>query len=611
MRYLLTNEILDAVLSASNGDSNYPVRNLQDRFLQKRFQSSGTISQITSLMNTVAACNCIAQGFTNATSIYSYLYGAGQGIFKEYTNLVLDPNDLRAGGANWAATNTTDELSTLSINGNLFTKIINSGANAGFNSQTFTDPFTNLILTGQVTLKKGESVDNVTAFRIRNNTAAAFIFNLVIDWDNFESNPGTPSQGTLLDYDWIDSETLLLRFECVALANLTDDVIIRCFGSDNATDGEYTYWSEVQFIDDSEIIMFPFVDGTHAVDIINETFTLPNQFTRVIKIDPRISFDTATSHIVYSFFIDTTHLLKLVYAPSIDKYQLVWHDGGTVRDMRSQQFDDGSSFTDINQILYFVISADLKTGSQTGSRFLIITENGTVVTEFTSWLGGVPDIMSLVFPTNSEGHQANIQQADSVIYFDITYEGLLLGPMNNITNVFDAVSDKTLLYEFEPDSVVFDSSVTHNIDDDTDFTYFDSVNVKQIVTTVEGPTGVYLGGLGAGTYLQLPDPLADFDRPLRDNSFVDQSPSGQVLNNYEKPLIAPSFRFPPVLPALANQIRDGYINIGKGFPFYADFFEDDRTFTFYAPLYCFFRNEPGDQKNSKRIEYAIDLLEAR
>ena len=98
-----------------------------------------------------------------STSTYFYglnQYGHGHGIFQAFTNLVQDPTDLRAAGGNWTSVNTTDELSTLSINGNLFTKVINSGANAGWNNQTFTAAFTNLVLTGSVICKKGSSANN-------------------------------------------------------------------------------------------------------------------------------------------------------------------------------------------------------------------------------------------------------------------------------------------------------------------------------------------------------------------------------------------------------------------------------------------------------------------
>ena len=51
----------------------------------------------------------------------------------------------------------------------------------------------------------------------------------------------------LHDYDWIDSETLELRMVCSAIT-VTDDLEVRCFGSDNATDAEFTYWTAIHKI---------------------------------------------------------------------------------------------------------------------------------------------------------------------------------------------------------------------------------------------------------------------------------------------------------------------------------------------------------------------------
>ena len=607
MRYLFTNEILDAVLSASNGDSNYPVTNLQDRFLQKRFQSTGEISQITSLMNTVADVNCIAHGHTNATSIYSYLYGAGQFIGQAYTNLIQDPTDLTT--ANWANVNSSDAISTLSINSNLFTKVSNSGANVGYVKQVLTAAFSNLILTGQVIARKGSTAGNVAIFRIRNNTGTANIFSYTIDFDNFGSIPGTLVEGTLLDYEWIDSETLKLNFECDALANLTDDVEVRCYGSNNPTDAEYTYWTEVQLIDEAEITMFPFVEGVHAADVIDETFTMPDKFTFDMIIEPKFAYDIALDKYIFTFLIDATHLLEVKYVTAADKLVLNWIDGGAKYNMLSQQFDDGSSLIDINQRIRIIGSLNLSSGGINDSMFITIPQESGSINTNNAW-SGTPDIKSSTFPTLHIGYDGTNDQADS------EYEYLQVfdwdGVKPTILSSMDAdnyFSGKTPSFEFEPDSVLFKESVVHNLNSDTDMTYFDKLALKQIVTTIEGPDPVYLGGLGAGEYYQMPDPEEAFSLPLRDNSHYEQSPSGQVLSNYEEPLEAPEFTFKGVSNDVANEIRSEYTTIGKGTPFYADFFENNRDF--YSPLYCFFTAEPGDKKNSRKRDYSVKLLEAR
>lgn len=151
------------------------------------------------------------------------------------------------------------------------------------------------------------------------------------------------------------------------------------------------------------------------------------------------------------------------------------------------------------------------------------------------------------------------------------------------------------------------ATITPSSIEDVGIEYFTKLTtVRTIEITI---TGNYIGGIATGVYYQMPDPLAAFSRDLQDNSFVSQSPSGQVLSNYEKALKVPSWSFKDLATVIANDIRNSYIEIGKGTPFYADFFENNRDF--YEPLYCFFIKEPGDSKNGRRIDYKIDLMEAR
>ena len=274
MKWFINNEVDEATVTEENSNLNFPPSNVKDSRLSTIYKGGEQINF----------------DITGAGSI--------KNISQAYTNLVQDPTDLRAAGANWTAVNTTDAISTLSINGNLFTQIINSGANKGYNYQAFTDTFTNLTLTGSIIIKKGSAVGNDLRFVVFDTTAVANKFFVVIDFDNFGSSPGTPTFGTILEYTWYDSETLKINFECDTLVDTgggesTNDLQVRCFGSDNATDGEYMYYTEVQLIDHDAIVMFPFVDGTHSVDEIDETFnTLAQNAQTAVPISVGIGIRT-------------------------------------------------------------------------------------------------------------------------------------------------------------------------------------------------------------------------------------------------------------------------------------------------------------------------------
>ena len=148
------------------------------------------------------------------------------------------------------------------------------------------------------------------------------------------------------------------------------------------------------------------------------------------------------------------------------------------------------------------------------------------------------------------------------------------------------------------------ATITPSTIQDVGVEYFTQIdNVASLEITITGPDPAYTGGFGTGIYTELADPLADFGRPLLDNSYMKASSTGQVLSNYEKPLKAHSWTFRDLTVTQANIIRNAYITLGKGRPFYADFFENARELA--EPLYCYFTSEPGDQKNGRRIDYTI------
>ena len=420
MKLFTDNQVDIATVSCSDASVNYPASNVKDSRLTKIFKGD--------------------------TNIDFDIRGAGapKEIYQAFTNLVQDPTDLTTG--NWSNSNTTDEISTKSINGNLFTKITNVGANAGYIQQTLTDSFNNLILTGQIILKKGNSINNKTELRIYNSTAGGELFKIFPDWDNFGSLPATPTNGTLLDYEWYDSETLKLNFQCVALANLTDDILFRCYGSSNATDGEYTYWTEVQLIDEAEITMFPFVDGTHAADVINEAFEMPDRFTIDMIIEPKFAFDTTSDKYIFRWEIDGTNYFSLEYYQDYNQILLRFGESGVIAYMRSQIFDDGTSLTNLNQRLRIIGSLELTTGGINDSRFIVIPQSHGSISEDTSWTN-VMTIKSLNFPTLSIGNKSGTSQADSEYEYLRIYSGLLVGAVNSSDDVTTLLAEKTILLD--------------------------------------------------------------------------------------------------------------------------------------------------------------------
>ena len=292
MRYLFRNEILDAVLSATNGDSNYPVANLQDRFLQKRFQSTGEISQITSLLDATKDINCIAHGHTNATSIYSYLYGQGQFIGQAYTNLVQDPTDLTTGNWNKNGVDTPID-SGQTIEGEILWEIEATIAGTADNlSQNFLATDTEYSYTCIVRKGNGTGVSN--AVYLKNVTTGVSTYVSI----NFLTQVLVTSNSIILDYEWIDSETVRLYIKADTTITIGDTLTYALFATFAVSEKGYGYFTMPQTVVGTT--MFPFVNGTHPADVIDETFTMPDKFVVRLKINPMFAFDTTLYHLLFS-----------------------------------------------------------------------------------------------------------------------------------------------------------------------------------------------------------------------------------------------------------------------------------------------------------------------
>ena len=333
------------------------------------------------------------------------------GIFQATPNLAKDPEDLRATGVNWTAVNTTDELSDLYYDGKRFTKIINSGANAGYNYQSFIDEWTTLTPSFSVIIKKGSSAGNTTRLSVRNTTTASYIFSIIIDFDNYPNAPGTATEGgTLHDYKWYDSETLEVRIICASLGALTDDLRIWCFGSNNLTNAEYTYWTAVLAVD----LPYPppYTPTSRVAGKLDLPIALVNKFTLIFWVRPWFTYDTASEHQFVEWYIDATHRLMIRYEHNVDKVEVWWRDGGTARVLHSQVFDD-SGANDINQWIMVAMAIDLSAQGQTASRLKVYTEAGSIG-EDTDW-GGAPDAFTGPFPLMHIGHLVGASQTDSLL----------------------------------------------------------------------------------------------------------------------------------------------------------------------------------------------------
>lgn len=135
MRILFENEILNATLSATNQNANYPIANVKHDFLTVPFKATDTSSVVTFTFSSVKTIDCCYIGFTNATSAVLKLYSIGS-VLLSTVNL-----DIERGGQCFTSTPSVS-YGTVTLTGS---ENIYLGAIAAGDSFTMPNPLATII----------------------------------------------------------------------------------------------------------------------------------------------------------------------------------------------------------------------------------------------------------------------------------------------------------------------------------------------------------------------------------------------------------------------------------------------------------------------------------
>ncbi len=367
--------------------------------------------------------------------------GSLKNISQGYTNLVSDPTDLTT--ANWSEGNATATDSGETINGYKLWTV--TGDSVGTYRQIQNTAFvcTSDIIVFSAIARKGTS--DTSLLVVNNNTVGTTHGQITIT--SFASKTvGTAFGATLLKEKWLDDDTVAL----VGLANTSsitigDSLEIRVFSNGSVSDQTNTLWTQPQ-ITQGSTTRYPFINGSKTADVIDETFTMPDRFTGRIRITPNFAYDTTPSNkALAAWRLDTNNRLLFYYEDSADRFQIYWENGGTGRVLISQIFDDGTTYTNINQELDLLFSLDLVSGGITDSRFIVIPTIGSI-NEDKTW-SSTPDIKVSTFPTLTMGHDTGSFQADSSYEYLRIYEGLLVGDVTSSADADALLKDKKVLFD--------------------------------------------------------------------------------------------------------------------------------------------------------------------
>jgi len=323
------------------------------------------------------------------------------GVFQKTTNLVDFPEDLT--DSSWLDENgnITPSLSDYYIDGKQFTKLLVTDTNTAFTYKdvevtTATPSFQAIFIHGLA----GVTVIDLT------ERGVATRGKITITW---ATKTVTASNGaTNLEYVWITDKKVWVA-ATAASVNTSNDVEIRIYPDTYEAANDYIYATAVMVEDIA--YPTPYTPTERAKDgVLNYPFGMPEKFTLMFWVRPWFKYDTGTYHRFINWFIDSTHRSRIYYHATDDKIGVSWQDGGTNRTLISQQFDDGSSYDDINQWIMVALAFDAA-GGQTGSRLKVYADTIGEDTDF----GGALDAKTSSFPTLSIGHENGSFEADSFI----------------------------------------------------------------------------------------------------------------------------------------------------------------------------------------------------
>jgi len=147
----------------------------------------------------------------------------------------------------------------------------------------------------------------------------------------------------------------------ITLSSDTNGVILYLEVNQTAANNEYFY------VDDIRLITH-IVPGSHYLSsgYIETLCPMTETFTLQINFKPNFAYTSAAQKLC-GWYVDSTHYLGVYYYGAADRFDVIWRDGGTNRSLNSAQYDDGTTYRNINQYITLTAAIDLSTGTTAGS----------------------------------------------------------------------------------------------------------------------------------------------------------------------------------------------------------------------------------------------------
>ncbi|MCP4373656.1 MAG: hypothetical protein GY797_36985 [Deltaproteobacteria bacterium] len=355
--------------------------------------------------------------------------GALKNISQAYTNAVSAPVDLTATG--WVdASVGTAVLSSDTINNHNFTELTCTGSSYT-RDYTFAGGYfsnTQVLVYGIIRKGFGTGAKRIIF-------AEGAVSKLEMS-PNFTTKTVSASVGTILKYTFLDDITVQV-WGITDIYNTAVVTEVRAFVGGASESASFT---EIMVIDDNLGTMYPFVNGTHSADVIDETFTMPDRFTLRIKFTPNYKPSPPALKAISTWQIDSLNELLIYYNHNTNKFVLHWEEDSVVSSLSSGVFDDGTLYTNLNQPLDMIFSLDFVNNTM---RFVIMLQSGKILD---ANAGSIPNKLKN-YPTLDIGVRGGVTQADSTFEYLKISEGLLTGDVLTSEGVDELLKDKKVLLD--------------------------------------------------------------------------------------------------------------------------------------------------------------------
>lgn len=311
---------------------------------------------------------------------------------KGFTNSVVDSLDLSSD--NWTKTDTDVNDSGMTVASEILWELVSNTTSLSHIDSFDIDAFSVKYMVS-IIVKKG-NMDQV-GLDVYGNGVSEGTVDIV-----FSTQTITPSNGAVVHrVEWLESDMVRVHFLTDVLDG-TYTYVLRLFVDTNSpyVVDDFTYFTQPQMTFDERLL--PFIETTEEEGLVTHPYFMSDIFTIDTVIKPMYLYDVVFDQGVIALIPDDEATmgegkLLLRYDTGTSKFIVEWMNSGTLRTLTSNQFDDGSSFDNINQSLRFIISLELSLGGINDSRFIVLSvDDDVILNEDTAW-SGTPDIKSLNF----------------------------------------------------------------------------------------------------------------------------------------------------------------------------------------------------------------------